>query len=85
MVKGDNKMVTQNGKHLQMPEGLEIYMDEDVKLVLEFILRNVESSKRIKVANTIKELAPLLFQRYIEDNLVNENKFIPLGLRLPQE
>jgi hypothetical protein len=77
-------MNTENKKHPQMPEGLEIYMDEDVKLVLEFILRNVESTKRIKVANTIKELAPLIFQRYIEDNLFNEDKFIPLGLRLPQ-
>jgi hypothetical protein len=48
-------MDTQNKKHLQMPEGLEIYIDDDVKLVIEFILRNVESTKRIKVANAVKD------------------------------
>ncbi|OGP70853.1 MAG: hypothetical protein A2Z73_03375 [Deltaproteobacteria bacterium RBG_13_60_28] len=65
-------------RKIKMPTGLTVHMDNDVKLMLEFMMRNINSSKCIKVANAVKELAPIFFQPYIDENLSAEEKFIPL-------
>jgi hypothetical protein len=67
-------------RKLKAPIGLTVQMDDDVKLVLEFILLNIRSSKRISVANAVKQLAPLIFAHDIEANHYEENRFIPIRL-----
>ena len=70
-------------RDLKMPIGLTVCMDNDVKLVLEFMLRNIDSSKCIKVAKAVNVLAPVLFERYIEANQAKGESFIPLALIPP--
>ncbi len=67
-------------RKIRAPIGLTIQMDDDVKLVLEFILLNIKSSKRLVVANAVNQLAPLVFAHHIEHNRYEENRFIPICL-----
>jgi hypothetical protein len=70
-------------RKIKMPVGLALHMDDDVKLVLEFIWRNINVSRRIKVANSVKELAPILFQSQIDASLSKEESFVPLAFIPP--
>lgn len=60
-------------RKIKMPTGLQLQLDDDVKLVMEFILINIKPSKRIKVANAVQQLSPVLFGEYI-----NGDSFQPL-------
>lgn len=70
-------------RKIKMPTSLTFRIDNDVKLVIEFILFNIKSSKRIGVINAVKQLAPLVFDQYTEEKHYQENRFIPIFLDPP--
>lgn len=73
----DNKL---GERRIRAPIGLTLRIDDDVKLVLEFILLNIKSTKRIGVVNAVNQLAPILFAQYVEDNHYEETRLIPIHL-----
>lgn len=67
-------------KQLNMPNGLQVVLDKDVAMVLEFMQLNIEARKLIKVANAVKELAEPLWGHTIKEPM-QWNKFIPLAFQ----
>ncbi len=67
-------------RNLKMPDRAEIYMDEDVELVLKFMVMNIHAEKLISVAKTVYQLSEVMFERYLKEATSLE-RFIPLGLR----
>lgn len=65
---------------LQMPQGWQLVCDPDVLIVLEFILKNVPGSKRLKVVDAVHELAGPIFRPLEEDRSFHEEKFRALSL-----
>jgi hypothetical protein len=65
---------------LQMPEGWQLDCDSDVLMVLEFILKNVPGSKRLKVIDAVHELAGPIFRPLEQDRSFHEEKFRALSL-----
>ncbi len=58
-----------------MKDQMELHMDPDVKMVLEFMQTNIVCSKIVAVANSVKELATPLWGHH------ESEKVIPISLK----
>lgn len=67
-----------DNKVLKEPKGSTLHIDKDVQIVLEFMSLNIKTSKCIKVANVVQQLAPIVFQPSIDEHNYAEGYYIPM-------
>lgn len=48
---------------------MELKIDDDVKAVAEFMQRNVKTARLVSVAQSVADLAPILWKRYEKEDV----------------
>ncbi len=66
-----------SSKKLKLPIESDLFMDQDVRNVMEFMERNIVCAKLVAVANSIKELATPFWGHY------EAEKTVPISFQMP--
>jgi hypothetical protein len=48
---------------------VDLIIDDDVKVVTEFMQRNIKTARLVSVAQSVADLAPILWKRYEKEDV----------------